>query len=42
MNTALNDSRTEASGWVLGSIVGWTRTATPDVVSSATASNLIV
>src|SRR3974377_691754 len=24
MNTALNDSRTAASGWVFGSITGWT------------------
>ena len=29
MNTALNDSRTDASGWCDGIIVGCTRTATP-------------
>ena len=28
MNTALNDSRTDASGWVIGTIAGCTRTAT--------------
>ena len=30
MKTALKASRTEASGWVLGTIAGCTRTETPD------------
>ena len=42
MNTALNDSRTEASGWLTGSIVGCTRTATPFSSSSAIARSFTV
>ena len=39
MKTALNDSRTEASGWWSGTIAGCTRTATSPSRSSATASS---
>ena len=39
MNTALNESRTDASGWCDGTIAGCTRTAISPSISSATASS---
>ncbi len=39
MNTALNASRTDASGWCSGTIAGWTRTAISPSKSSAIASS---